>query len=105
MFEHRAVRLGHVLPAKRRVWPVVEHLVRAVDEEERQVDARRDEHDERVERDLAEEERPVVRKEVAQRLAQKRRGAGALVDEADRAADHGSASGSARPTTTGRRRR
>ena len=49
----------------------------------RQVDARRDEDEERVERDLAEQERPVVGEDVAQRLAQERRRAGALVEEAD----------------------
>ena len=39
-------------------------------EEERQEDARRDEHDEAVQRDLAEEERPAVREDVTQLLAQ-----------------------------------
>src|SRR5205807_3309985 len=45
-------------------------------------------HDERVQRDLAEQERPVVGEEVAQRLAQQRRGAGALVELADDRLDH-----------------
>ena len=88
--EDRAVRLGHVLPPEGRVRPVVDDLRRRVDEEERQVDAGRDEHDEGVERNLAEQERPVVGEEVAKRLAQERRRARALVDEADDAADHGS---------------
>ena len=86
--QHRAVGLGHLLPLKRRVRPVVDDLRGAVLVEERQVDARRDEHDERVERDLAEQERPVVREEVAQGLAQEGRAAAAPVDEADDPADH-----------------
>ena len=85
----RGVGLAHPLAVERRVVVAVEDdLLRRVDEEERQVDPGADEDDERVERDLAEQERPVVGKQIAQRLAEERRGAGALVDIADGTADH-----------------
>jgi hypothetical protein len=57
-------------------------------EEERQVDAGRDEQHEDVQRDLAEQERPVVGEEVAERLLDERRAARPLVDEPDETADH-----------------
>ena len=57
-------------------------------EEERQIDAGHDEDDERVQGNLAEQERPVIREDVAQRLADKGRAAGSLVEVADEAADH-----------------
>ena len=65
--ERRAVRLGHLRPLQRRVRAVVDGRRGARLEEERQVDAGRDEDDEAVERDLAEQERPVVGEDVAQR--------------------------------------
>src|SRR5205823_5484283 len=46
------------------------------------------EDDERVERHLTEQERPVIREHVTQRLAQERRRAAALVEEANGAANH-----------------
>jgi hypothetical protein len=58
-------------------------------EEEGQVDAGRDQDEERVEGDLAEEERPVIWKHVAERLLEQRCGSGALVEVADEPADHG----------------
>jgi hypothetical protein len=51
-------------------------------EEQRQVGAREDQEDEGVERDLAEQERPVLGEDVAQRTADERAGAEALVHEA-----------------------
>src|SRR5205823_6035376 len=85
------VRLAHPLAVERRVVVAVEDdLLRRVDEEERQVDPRRDEDDERVERDLAEEERPVVGEQIAQRLAQEGRARSSLVDPADGTAGYGS---------------
>ncbi len=68
--------------------PRVVGLRRTRLEEERQVDPGADEDHERVERDLAEQERPVVREDVAQRLVQERRGAAALVEVANERADH-----------------
>ena len=68
---------------------MVNDLRGAVLEEERQVRPGRDEYDEGVERDLAEQERPVVREQVAQRLADERRAPAALVDESDELFDHG----------------
>ncbi len=58
-----------------------------------------DEDDERVERDLPEQERPVVGEDVAQRLAQEGSAARALVEEAGGATDHSRtpAPGRARP--------
>src|SRR5204862_6842671 len=56
--------------------------------EEREVDPGTDEHDERVEGDLAEQERPVVREDVAQRLATQRRRRRALVHEAEQRTVH-----------------
>ena len=81
--EHRPVGVGHLLALERCVRPVVDRLRRAVLVEERQVDPGRDEDDERVQGHLAEQERPVVREEVAQSLAQERRAAGPAVEEAD----------------------
>jgi hypothetical protein len=52
-------------------------------EEERQVGAAEDEEGERVERDLAQEERPVLGEDVAQRAADEGARAQALVDEMD----------------------
>ncbi len=83
---HRRVRLAHVLAAQRRIRAVVDDLAGAVDEEEGEIRAGRDEHDERVERDLPEQERPVVGEEVAERLADERCRAGARVEPADEAA-------------------
>ena len=57
-------------------------------EEERQVDACRDEDDERVEGDLSEQERPVVGERIAQRLARERGRTRPLVEEADQRAHH-----------------
>ncbi len=91
---HRRVGLAHPLAVERRVVVAVEDdLLRRVDEEERQVDPGRNEDDEGVERDLAEQERPVVGKEIAQRLAQERRARGALVEPADGAARDGCSAG------------
>ena len=86
--EHRLVGVAHVKAAQRRVGAVVDLLGGAGVEEERQIDAGGHQHDERVQGDLAEQERPVVGEQVAQRLAQQRRRAAALVQEANRPADH-----------------
>ena len=81
---------AHLLALQRRIRAVVDAPVGdARVEEERQVDPGRDEQDERVERHLAEEERPVVREDVAERLLHERGGAGALVEHANELPDHG----------------
>src|SRR5207248_4925908 len=73
---------------QRLVLAVVVRRRRRGVEEERQVDPRADEDDERVERHLAEQERPVVGEGVTERLADEGGAAGPLVDVADEAADH-----------------
>ncbi len=83
------VRPRHLRTVERRVGPVVRDDGPARLEEEREVDPGRDEDDEAVERHLSEQERPVVREDVAQRLPQERRRRGALVDEPHDAPDHG----------------
>ena len=62
----RAVRLGHVHALQRSVAAVVNDLGRAGMEEERQVHARGDEYDERIQGQLTEHERPVVGKHLVQ---------------------------------------
>src|SRR5207248_2833141 len=57
-------------------------------EEERQVDAGRDEQQEAVEGNLAEQERPVIGEDIPQRLADERSGAAAPVERPDDRADH-----------------
>src|SRR5581483_92133 len=57
-------------------------------EEEREVRPRGDEDDERVHRDLAEQERPVVGEDVAERLPDQRRRPAAGIEEADGLPDH-----------------
>src|SRR4051794_5577217 len=76
---------------QRRVGAVVDGLRARRLEKEGQVDPGRDEDQKRVERDLAEEEGPVIGKDVSQGPAQGRAGAGALVDDAHDPADHDSA--------------
>ena len=83
-----AVGDAHLVPTQRQVVARVVSRGGAGLEEECQVDARPDEDHERVEGDLAEQERPVVRKHIAQRLLQEWRRAAALVEEANEAADH-----------------
>ena len=60
------VRLAHPDAVQLRVRPVVDDLGHARVEEQRQEDAGQDQDDERVERDLAEQERPVVGEDLAQ---------------------------------------
>jgi len=84
----RAVGHAHLVTTQRQVVPRVVGLRRTRLEEERQVDPGADEDHERVERDLAEQERPVVREDVAERLPEERRGAAPLVDEPDETTDH-----------------
>src|SRR5207253_2974201 len=73
----------------RPVRTVVDGVDRARLEEERQVDPGADENDEAVERDLPEQERPVIGEDVAQRAADQRRRARTLVEVADEFPDHG----------------
>ena len=86
--DRRAVRLRHRRSAQRRVRPVVDDVRVARLEEERQVDARRDEDEEAVERDLAEQERPVVGEDIVERLLDETRRADARFEEPDAALDH-----------------
>src|SRR5207247_8004486 len=74
--------------AQGRVLAVIDRRMDARVKEERQVDPRPDEDDEAVERDLAEEERPVVGEDVAQELLHHRRPPGAAVEVADEPVDH-----------------
>jgi hypothetical protein len=60
------VRLRHLDPTQRRVAAVVRGLGHGRVEEQRQERTRQQQHDERVERDLAEHERPVVREDLVQ---------------------------------------
>ena len=80
--------MRHLLPLQGCVTPVVDDLRAAVLEEQGQVRPRHQEHDERVESDLAEQERPVVREQVPQRLPQDGGAPAPLVDEADDLPDH-----------------
>ena len=75
---------------------MVHDLVLAVVEEEREVHAGDDEHEERVERDLAEHERPVVGEGLVEGLASGVRHAEARVDPLTEAPDHGAGSSLAR---------
>ena len=62
----RGVRLGHPHALQRRVRAVVDDLVHARVEEQRQIHTREDEDREAVEADLAQHEGPVVREDLAQ---------------------------------------
>ncbi len=86
--ERRGVGPAHAHPIELVVGAVVGRERRRRLEEERQVDAGRDQHDEAVERDLAEQERPVVGEDVAHQLDEPGRGAGTAVERAQPAADH-----------------
>jgi hypothetical protein len=86
-FHHRAVGVTHRAAVERRIGAVVDGMGGAWIEEQRQVDPGGDQHDERVQRDFPQQERPMVRKQVAHGRAQQRRRGGALVDEADRVLD------------------
>src|SRR6185503_21236857 len=73
--------------------PVVVHQRGTRDVEEREVEAREQEHDEAVEGDLAEHERPLVGKHLVQRLAREPRRTEAVVEPAsDALHDHGDGS-------------
>ena len=86
--DRRAVGVRHLHAAQRQVLAVVDGGRSARLEEERQIDPGADQDDERVQGDLAEQERPVVGKDVAQRLPQERGRTRAVVEEADGATDH-----------------
>jgi hypothetical protein len=62
------VRLGHPDAVQRRVRAVVDHVAVGRGEEQRQEDAGQQQHDEAVQRDLAQHEGPVVREDLAQLL-------------------------------------
>jgi hypothetical protein len=66
--DDRSVGLGDLRAAQRLVDAPVDDVAVARREEERQEDPRRHQDDEAVEGDLAQHERPVVGKDVAQRL-------------------------------------
>ena len=81
-----AVGVGHRHAVQRLVAAVVDHERLGGVEEERQEDAGHDQHDEAVERDLAEEERPAVGEDVTQFLAQDAAAAEVAVEPARGAA-------------------
>jgi hypothetical protein len=66
--EDGGVGLRHAHAAERLVGPVVYHLSHARYIEEREVDSCEDQDDERVEGDLAEQERPVIGKDLLELL-------------------------------------
>jgi hypothetical protein len=70
-------------PLERGVAPRVRRLGRAGLEEQGQVDPRGNQHDERVEGDLPEQERPVVGEDVLHRRLEERGDPQPLVEEAD----------------------
>ena len=86
--DDRPVGLAHLDAVEGFVGAVVDDGQRRGVEEEHQVDAGRDEHHERVERDLTEQERPVVGEEIAQALLQQGRARGRAVERLDGGADH-----------------
>ena len=63
--ERRLVRLAHPDAVQLGVRPVVDHVGHAGLEEQGEEDAGQDQDDERVQRDLAQQERPVVREDLA----------------------------------------
>ncbi len=65
------VRRRHLDPAQRRVGAVVDDLLHGGVEEEGQVRTRQQQDDERVERDLAQQERPVVGEDLVQRAPER----------------------------------
>ena len=81
--ERRVVGLRHLHAVQRRVAAGVGGRRRRGVEEEREVRPRDEQDDERVERDLPEQEGPVVGEQVAHPRADQRGDAEALVDEAD----------------------
>src|SRR5581483_1294757 len=66
--DDRLVGAGHRHAVQRQIRPVVRDLRRRRIEEQPEEDARRDEYDEAVQRDLAEHERPVIGKDLLQRV-------------------------------------
>ena len=79
--ERRRVGVGHGDAVERHVAAVVDGLAHRRIEEERQVGAGEQQDDERVERDLAHHERPVVGEDLVQLSAQRAGDTQALVDE------------------------
>ena len=79
----RAVGLRHVHARQRGVGAVVDDVLGAGMEEEREEDAGEHEDDEAVEGDLAEHERPVVGEDLVERLAGEAGPAEAVVEPAD----------------------
>ena len=84
MRKRRLERLGHLQAAQRDVVAAVDDFVRAWPEEEGQERAGQQQDDERVERDLAEHERPVVREDLVEVALQEPGGAKPTVDFAER---------------------
>ena len=84
----RSVGLRHVHAAQRCVRAVVDDVLRARVEEEREVHAGDDEDHEAVEGDLAEHERPVVGEDLVEGLAREARAAEAVVEPAHQAVQH-----------------
>ena len=76
-------------PSSGRVAPVVDDPLGARVEEEREEDAGQHDHDEAVESDFAEHERPVIREGLVERAASEPRRTEAVVDPScDPARDH-----------------
>ena len=80
--------VGHVHAVQRRVVPVVDDLLGARLKEEREERAREHEHDEAVEGDFAEHERPMVRKDLVEGAAREAGRAETVIDPANQPADH-----------------
>ena len=67
--QRRGERLGDGLSAERGIRALVDDVLAGGDEVEGQENACPEEHDERVEGDLANQERPVVREDLVEQLA------------------------------------
>ena len=84
--QRRGVGVGHLYAAQRLVAAVVDDLLLAGVEEQRQVHAGQQQDDEAVERDLAEHERPVVRKDLVHAALEEARRPEPVVDVPQRPA-------------------
>ncbi len=87
MLHRRAVGLRDPLPVQRLVGAVVDDLLCRGDVVQGQEDARRQQHDERVQRDLAQHEGPVVREDLVEEDAATLGDAEAVVELVDDLAD------------------
>ena len=86
--DDRPIGRRHADAAQRHVRAAVHDVLRAGGEEQREERPGRDENDEAVHRDLAEQERPMVRERLVEGAAREVCGTEALVDPASDGVDH-----------------